>query len=144
MEPEPVRMRYFFSLAALIIIVCCAHAQSKTDSLLNKLNETLEHKEEFVQARLQRIQDYKARVGRTSERFDIYYRIYQEYRTLIYDSAFTYARKLQIEAYRQKDPVKIAYAKVKLGFVLLSFEKTWIAYRQMNFLGSVVSPFFCV
>jgi hypothetical protein len=112
-------MRYFFTLIALIIIVSSARAQS-TDSLLNELNATLERKEEFIQARLKRIQDYKARIANTSERFYLYNKIYEEYKTFIYDSAFIYARKLQLEAYRQKDPVKIAHAKVKLGFVLLS------------------------
>jgi hypothetical protein len=112
-------MRYFFTLIALIIIVSSSRAQA-TDSLLNELDATLERKEEFIQARLNRIQDYKARVGNSSERFYLYNKIYEEYKTFIYDSAFVYARKLQLEAYRQKDPVKIAYAKVKLGFVLLS------------------------
>jgi hypothetical protein len=113
-------MRYFLSLAALIIFVSCANAQYNTDSLLNELNETLNRKEEFVQARLKRIQDYKSRIHQTTEPFYIYSKLYEEYKTFNYDSAFTYSRILQLEAYRQKDPAKIAYAKVKLAFVLLS------------------------
>jgi tetratricopeptide (TPR) repeat protein len=112
-------MRYFFTLIALIIIVSCTNAQS-ADSLLKELDATLERKDEFIQARLKRIQDYKARIANTAERFYLYNKVYDEYKTFIYDSAFVYARKLQLEAYRQNDPVKIAYAKVKLGFVLLS------------------------
>jgi tetratricopeptide (TPR) repeat protein len=119
LKPEPERMRYFFTLIALIIIVSCTNAQS-ADSLLKELDATLERKDEFIQARLKRIQDYKARIANTAERFYLYNKVYDEYKTFIYDSAFVYARKLQLEAYRQNDPVKIAYAKVKLGFVLLS------------------------
>lgn len=112
-------MRYFLSLAALIIAFC-AHAQHNTDSLINELNEILRRKDEFVQARLKRIQNYKSRIPNAPEPFYIYNKLYHEYKTFNYDSAFTYSRKLQTEAYRQNDPVKIAYARVKLGFVLLS------------------------
>lgn len=112
-------MRYFLTLIFLTLSISCATAQS-TDSLLSELNATLERKDEFVQARIKRIQDYKSRIANTPERFYLYNKIYEEYKTFIYDSAFVYARKLQLEAYRQKDPAKIAYARVKLGFVLLS------------------------
>lgn len=99
---------------------CSAVAQSVTDSLMQELNRTLEHKEEYVDAKLKRIDSYKADISTPPDRFDTYFKIYEEYKTLIYDSAFVYARKLQDEAYRKNDPIRIAYAKVKLGFVLLS------------------------
>jgi tetratricopeptide (TPR) repeat protein len=105
---------------SLLFVVGSLNAQSSIDSLLNELQKTIDHKEEYVQAKLARIDGYKVRLAQSSDRFYIYLQIYEEYKTLNYDSAFTYARKLQTEAYRSKDPAKIAFAKVKLGFILLS------------------------
>jgi tetratricopeptide (TPR) repeat protein len=97
-------------------------SQSNNDSLLRELDKTLERKEEFVQAKIHRIENHKASLKRLSEpeKFDVYFKIYDEYKTFIYDSAFLYAKLLQNAAYHRKDPVSIDVAKLKLGFVLLS------------------------
>ena len=52
--------------------------------------------------------------------FDGYLRLYDEYAIFNYDSAYTYAKKLQELALQQNDLSRIAYAKIKLSFILLS------------------------
>src|SRR5688572_2369552 len=97
-------------------------ADSAPDSLLRKLDEVIGRRQEFVQQKISRINEIKAQLtqSRTEKRYYLLAEICDEYKTFIYDSAFIYVRKLQQEAYRSHDPSKIAFAKVKLGFILLS------------------------
>ena len=97
-------------------------ASSDRDSLLVRLNETITNKETFVKAKLERIQKYRRQLVHSdpAKRFELYSKLYEEYKTFIYDSAFIYARKLQADSYKSHDPSRINYAKVKIGFILLS------------------------
>ncbi|WP_187263770.1 DUF6377 domain-containing protein [Pontibacter beigongshangensis] len=54
------------------------------------------------------------------QQFSIYNKLYNEYRTFQYDSAFTYALNLQKTARQLSDPVRETYAKLKLSHTLLS------------------------
>lgn len=110
----------FALVLCLLLITSSAWSQSDPDSIMRELNAILDRKDEFVQAKLKRIDDYKSQVRTSADRFHTYFRIYEEYKSLVYDSAFAYARKLQDEAYKEHNDVKIAFSKVKLGFVLLS------------------------
>src|SRR5690349_23912758 len=97
-------------------------AEPEPDSLLLKLDEVIGHRQEYVLQKMSRINELKAQLvnSRAEIRYYLYAQICDEYKTFIYDSAFIYVRKLQQEAYRSHDPSKIAFAKVKLGFILLS------------------------
>jgi len=92
------------------------------DSIFRKLDGVIRHRDEYVQQKAARIEALKAELmrSRDEKRYDLYVKICDEYKTFIYDSASKYVRKLQEEAYRSKSPSKIALAKVKLGFILLS------------------------
>jgi len=107
-----------------VLLTCCSavFAESTPDSLLRKLDDVIAHRKEFVQQKIARINELKVQLAnsRPDRRYYVYAKICDEYKTFIYDSAFIYVRKLQQEAYRSKDPTKIAFAKVKLGFILLS------------------------
>lgn len=109
-------------LPSLLLFSFLGFSQSDNDSLLHELDKTLEKKEIYVRDKLGRIENYKSSLGRLSEKekFDVYFKIYDEYKTFIYDSAFLYAQHLQNSAYKRNDPVSIGIAKLKLGFVLLS------------------------
>lgn len=110
----------FFS----VILVCFFpfSARSGVDSLLLKLDEVIANCEVYVQEKVERINDLKAKIEHTpaGKRYDLYADICDEYKKFIYDSAFIYARKLQQEAYGLKDPSKVASSKVALGFILVS------------------------
>lgn len=98
---------------------------SKSNSLISVLTTMIENKEVHVRARLQRIDKLKEELrsmnGSPLEiKFEVYDALYHEYKTFIYDSAFSYAQKLIQTSYQLQDKSKIGYAQVKLGFILIS------------------------
>ena len=99
-------------------------AFSNTDSLLINLDKTLLKKFSYTNSKIEKIEKLKARLRRRAQGSDnnyyTYLEIYEEYKTLNFDSAFTYANKTQVEALRLKDAPKINRAKINLSFVLLS------------------------
>jgi len=112
-------------LLLVLLAALSATAQPNVDSLLQELNQAIKTKEEHVQAKLGRIQSLKSKLKAmpntaTEEQFELYNKLYHEYKVFIYDSAFKYARKLQETSYQLSDPVKISYSKVKLCFILVS------------------------
>ncbi len=99
------------------------YAASRTDSLLLHLNAVLKEKEVYTNARLERINRYRQALEQIKDpqlEFGLLQRLADEYKTFVYDSAFVYIQRLKALAQQVNDPVKIAYAKVELGFVLLS------------------------
>ena len=96
----------------------------QVDTLLARLNQAIENKEEFVKEKRERLErlhlDLKKRKITDETRFEVLQQLSSEYSTFIYDSAFRYISTLQQVAYRLNDPSKIVYGKVKLGLVLLS------------------------
>lgn len=110
---------------AFVFATHTAIAQSYTDSLLTALNDVLDHKEEFVKVKQERIEQLQKRLvaasGRSAEeRFKIMLVLASEYKTFIYDSAFRSLTRLQRVGYETRNPLNIAYAKVQLGSVMLS------------------------
>ena len=118
--------KVFFALVLIrFIVVVPVFSQPRADSLLVQLNQSIVHKEEYVNAKLQRIEQLHQKLNSRAQlsdetRYSILQDLSNEYNTFIYDSAFSSIIKLQNVAYRLHDPVKIAYAKIQLGFVLLS------------------------
>jgi hypothetical protein len=104
------------------LVLLAAGAESRTDSLLRELNATIAKREVYLKEKQERIARYTtaSRHAKDAALFDLYLKIYEEYKSFIYDSAFTYARKLQDIAYRTKNPIRITQAKLKSGFVLVS------------------------
>jgi hypothetical protein len=117
-------MRILFLFGFSLVINLISHssfAQSASDSLLNQLNQVVKNQDDYVDAKQDRIDQYKAEQrSKGKDPFASNLKIYDEYKSFIYDSAFSYARHLQAIAYKQNDPAKIAYSKIKLGFVLVS------------------------
>ena len=75
------------------------------------------------------------RANAYDRRFDVYNKLYQEYKTFVNDSAFKYATRLLKAAHSTTDPQKINYAYVRLGFTLLSagrFKETFDTLNRVN------------
>ena len=111
-----------------------------SDSLLTRLNSILEKKKAFDEAKLARIANLKKEllnVGNTSlgSKYNIYLELYNEYKSFNYDEAFNYAQKLQQVGHLLNDPTKIAYSRIKLGFILLSsgmFKETFDSLKTVD------------
>jgi hypothetical protein len=131
-------MRVFLGFICLTGLDNPVSAARQTDSLLSRLNNVLENSEEYTEAKLERIENYHRQLRSNSEReqvFVLLQNLSEEYKTFIYDSAFTYIQKMLHEAYRQRDEIKIAYAKTNLGFILLSsgmFKETLDSLNTLN------------
>ncbi len=134
------KMRGIWLLLLVSFSALPAMAQSNVDSLLQELNKAIATKEEQVQAKLGRIQSLKSKLNALSgtatvEQFELYNKLYHEYKVFIYDSAFKYARKLQETSYQLADPAKISYSKVKLCFILVSsgmYKETFDSLKTIN------------
>jgi hypothetical protein len=112
----------FLLLCGLFLIVKTSTGQSHTDSLLQQLKSIIENRDVYVQEKLSRIVHLKEAAAKENkgDRYELYLKIYEEYKSFIYDSAFHYAVKIQRISYALHDPVKVASSKIKLGFILVS------------------------
>ncbi|MEQ8469893.1 MAG: DUF6377 domain-containing protein [Marinoscillum sp.] len=125
----------------LMVTSWFASAQSdlSTMSALEKLDEVLDKKQQFVAEREKTIQKVKMRLranngGSDELRFDLYNQLYQGYRSFIFDSAFVYAKSMIDLGYQMNDQSRIGYAKNQLGFILLSsgmFKETFDTLRTV-------------
>jgi hypothetical protein len=132
--------RYAIFFLVIFFVLLSQLAIGQHDSLVTVLNTTLANKDTYVQAKLARIDRYhKQLVGlklkNEVQHFEILDNLSDEYKTFVYDSAFIYINKLQQVAYTMKDPVRIAHARVKLGFILISsglFKETLDSLSSLN------------
>lgn len=112
-------------LSGLLLLALEGIPNNKSDSLILVLTEAIENRDVSVRLRLERIKKLKVQLksipASSQDRlFDLHNALYHEYKTFIYDSAFAYAQKLIETSYRLRDKSKIGYARVKLGFILIS------------------------
>jgi hypothetical protein len=116
-------------------------ADPETDSLLQTLNQVIEKKEEYVNAKLDRLTNLRSQLRQSRgarQEFEVLQVLANEYKTFIYDSAFATTSRLQQLAYALNDPVRIAYAKIQFGLVLLSsgmFKETLDSLRNLKVTG---------
>jgi hypothetical protein len=117
-----------------------AFSNKTYDTLLIKLNDVLDNKSAFDHDKTARIQkletvlndDHNANLN---TRYNIYLQLYDEYKSFNYDKAFFYAQKLQQTGYQLNDPAKIAYSKLKFGFISLSsgmFKETFDSLKTVD------------
>lgn len=116
---QPMRL---VCILVFLFTVSFVFADTGIGESLRMLDGVIANRQDYVEKKNERIARLKTELKNTRQanRYTIYFKLYEEYKTFIYDSAFTYARKLQEEAYRSGDASKIAFAKVKLGFILVS------------------------
>ncbi|RYU91994.1 tetratricopeptide repeat protein [Mucilaginibacter terrigena] len=109
---------------ALLLQASVARAGDKIDSLQRVLNKILDNKAQNNQARFTQIEKIKHELHSNYSflpaRYNNYQRLINAYKSFVHDSAYVYSKKLNECAYQLKDANKINYAKVNMGFVLIS------------------------
>jgi hypothetical protein len=100
-------------------------ATNKTDSLYKALDKAIETRAKYVQLKRVRIDSLTYILHKTSNlqyavQDEIYNKLYNEYSSFNYDSAFMYSRHLLRNAYASKNNLLISKARIKVGFILLS------------------------
>ena len=112
--------------------------------MLTRLNHAIDISASYDSAKYRSIQRLRMALTSTDKnnlpaRFDGCLRLYEEYKVFNYDSAFTYARQLQATALQLGDPVRTTYARLKLGFCLLSsglFKETLDSLQKISIHGA--------
>lgn len=108
----------------LLAIGCLNCAAQSPVREIEKLKLVLKEKSQLDAQKHRRIDFLKASLDQRQLSLEgeylIYLKLYNEYKSFQYDKAFYYAHQLQRISGQLKDPAKIAYAKLKLGFILLS------------------------
>jgi hypothetical protein len=129
------------ALVGFLLFSCLtSEAQVDNDSLLTVLKNEINNRDRYVEQKLERIDRLKNKLKQVSAtdleaRFEIYNGLYHQYKTFIYDSAFQYSKELVGTAFQLKDPVRISYARVKLGFILISsgmFKETFDSLKKVE------------
>ncbi len=133
-------MKRVVLLIPFLFLFHSVFAGKSYDTLLYKLNDVLDKKQEYDEGKNLRIEKLEKYLKSTkpsdlNARYNIYLSLYDEYKSFNYDKAFDYVQKLQQTGHSLHDPVKVAYSKVKLGFILLSsgmFKEAFDSLKTVN------------
>jgi hypothetical protein len=105
-------------------LVSQVKASNNTDSLLKTLNHIIENKPQLHKKKLDDIEKLKvtlkANFSSLDHRYTNYQKLFDAYKAFVHDSAYVYCKKLNECANLLRDNNKINYAKVNMGFVLIS------------------------
>ena len=117
-------MRFLLFLCFVQFAWAAGARASGTDELLDELTRTLNNKKTYFKQRSDRIavltRQFQARKADDEAKFATGLRIYQEYKSFKYDSAFTYAQRLLTMATNLHSPEKTEVSKLNLAFVQVS------------------------
>lgn len=114
----PLLVLLFFAPPALF-------AGSERDSLVHELNAAIDNAKTYDAAKLEQIQNIKRSFEEPGKfplalQYDIYQKLYEEYKIFKFDTAFIYASKQHEIARSLADPSKMAQSEVNLLFVFVS------------------------
>ena len=135
-------MKRMFWMFVLLLIFYSTGATSPYDTLLTRLNSVVNQKNLFDAQKLHRIDSLKKALtaGGNADltlRYKVCANLYEEYKSFNYKEAFYYAQNMLQTGRLLHDPFKVAYGKIKLGFILLSsgmFKETFDSLKTVNVL----------
>ena len=133
-------MKRVLFILFFIAIVFRVHAATGYDMLLEQLNHTLDEKPHYdkLKARqIAKLEEALTHIGSNdlNGRYRLCLSLYNEYKSYNYSKAFRYTQQIQQTGRLLNDPQKIAYGKIKLGFILLSsglFKETFDSLKTVN------------
>jgi hypothetical protein len=118
-------MRIYILILFLVFFRYTAFASLKTDSLLTELKRELTRKKIYDDQKEAHIKQLKKSLSAIpaanyNSRYQLYGKIYEEYKVYQFDSAYVYINKMQDVSNLLHDAPKQNDCKIKLGFILLS------------------------
>jgi uncharacterized coiled-coil protein SlyX len=132
-------VRIFLLLCALLFVTAFSTKAADRDGLLDELTQALANKPAYFKQRTDRIAmltgQFNAHKAEDEQKFALGLRIYQEYKSFKYDSAFTYARRLLQLAIKIKSPEKVEASKLNLAFIQVSsgmFKEAFESLESVN------------
>ncbi|MBN2273646.1 MAG: hypothetical protein JXR41_12295 [Bacteroidales bacterium] len=112
------------TLAFILLMAAPAWSSSETEQLLKELEQCILDKDDYQARKKERInalvEDLHNTSGNKQLLFETYIKIYTEYKSFIYDSAFKYVTRVNKLADESGDLIMINKARIMMGFTLLS------------------------
>ncbi|MDB5031969.1 MAG: hypothetical protein JWP71_2690 [Mucilaginibacter sp.] len=117
-----------------------AFSDSKTNDLFDDLKLELNKKKVYDHQKEVRIKNLKHTLTNIplynfKDQFNLCNKLYDEYKSYQYDSAYVYSAKLQELSLAMHDKSKEDFSKIQIGFILLSsgmFKETFDSMRGIN------------
>ncbi|WP_158826661.1 DUF6377 domain-containing protein [Mucilaginibacter lacusdianchii] len=118
-------LRFVTGVFLMLLCGSATFASSTTDNLIDRLKSEIAKKQTYDQEKEKVIAQLKSKLHHTpatnaEQQFYWCNRIYDEYKSYQYDSAFVYTDKMQALSQRLDDKSKAYQAKIKTAFILLS------------------------
>lgn len=140
-------MKHTITCFLLLLFKTISFASPYTDSLITELNDAIKHSESYDHKKLEEISKLKKSLDTNSKnnlssQYNIYLKLYEEYKYYNYDSALFYANKLQMAAHNQNNPSSLIVSKLKIIFILLSagmFKETFDSLNAISITGATDS-----
>jgi hypothetical protein len=140
-------MRVFLVLLLIVFFGNSAFSSPKTDSMLTVLKAELLKKKVYDNKKEARIRKLRLSFSNNlnkdiHNRYNIYSKLYEEYKVYQFDSAYVYTAKLENISHEPNDKPKFYDSKVKLAFVLLSagmFKESFDCLNQINANDKAIS-----
>lgn len=135
-----------FLFFCLLGISLSSFSSNETEKMLKELDENLSRKQDYFEGKKQRIYQMTSdlatseRLGQSARAYDLCNSLIDEYESFAYDSAFKYAVKINSLARKSGNQNKIAQAKIKMGFTLLSSGLFKESFDSLNSIQSSVLP----
>lgn len=110
-------------LLLFFIVIPGAEGRSPLDSLIKELNRYIEKAPVYDSIKRHQIDSVRSlllNAHTPAQCYPVYQQLYEAYKVFIFDSAFTYAKKLEHTAIALHDPVRTTEARISIGFTLLS------------------------
>jgi hypothetical protein len=133
-------MRIFVVFLLIVCLGNSAFSSSKTDSMLVVLKSELLKKNVYDNKKEARIKKLRLSLSNNANkniqyRYDIYRKLFEEYKVYQFDSAYVYTEKLVSISRELNDKPKFYDSQVKLAFILLSagmFKESFDCLNQIN------------
>ncbi|MBS2099337.1 DUF6377 domain-containing protein [Carboxylicivirga linearis] len=124
--------RFLFLTFGLCYLLSLEAQNTKIDSLFQLLDNAIERKPIFIKERIQTIDSLKLQLNHTETTEDIYHfsqKLYDEYKTFQYDSAYHYAMAIYRQSKSLKDTYWYNQSCLDLAFIMTSSGLYTDSYR---------------
>ena len=133
-------MKSLLLLLFALVLGIQAFSSTHQDTLLAELKMEIKRKDVYDSAKQARIQHLKQLQHKLSStdygaQYDLCVKLYDEYKSYQYDSAYVYVNKLKDLSVSMNDVSRAYYSQIKLGFILLSsgmFKETFDCMSRVN------------
>ncbi|MEO7049017.1 MAG: DUF6377 domain-containing protein [Ferruginibacter sp.] len=130
-------MKYLSCIVFFVFTAFFGNCQTNTGDLLLKLDDAIAQSKGLDDAKQLRIAKLTSSLheDQPAGLFEKYLALYEEYYIFNYDSAYTYAKKMESLAAKLNQPSLMAYSKVKLSFIQLSsgmFKEVFDSLNHMS------------